>query len=310
MAPLHSNPFRPILSVTVTAESEGDRERLTEALTECAGTPPSFTATTDSDSGVVKLRGESEEDLAAICTRLRSEYQIDIAVSPPQVLYLETILKTSEGEGKYIRQTGGRGNYGHVKIRLEPQNSGAGITFINEIHSGVIPEPYFHPIEQGIREAARGGILAGLEFVDFKATLYDGSHHEADSNPMAFHTAATLAFKEAARRAGPIVIEPIMTTAFSTIESRLSETLAEINSLRGRVEEVATTHGVTTVRALVPLCEMLGYQGPAAHAMHFSYYKRTNWPPGNDAANASVSNPRNSRPKTGSSAVSPDWDWT
>jgi elongation factor G len=302
---------RPILSVTIAPLSAGDHARLQTALEEIAQSVPPFTKT-EQPSGEVILAGESEIHLQAICELLRHGRHIDVAVSPPQVLYLETILKMSEAEGKYIRQTGGSGNYGHVKIRLEPQERGAGIAFINQIRGGVIPEQYIQPVEQGLREAARGGILAGLELVDFKAILYDGSHHEADSNPMAFQIAAALAFKEAARKAHPIVIEPIMTTVFTATENRLSDTLGEISSLRGRVEEVATTHGVTTVRALVPLREMLGYQGPAAHVMHFSHYALANWPPDNDAANASVRNPRGPSPPSDreSASFDSDFDWT
>jgi elongation factor G len=302
---------RPILSVTIAPLSAHDRELLQTALEEVAQTVPPFTKK-EQPSGEVILAGESEVHLQAICALLRHDRQINIAISPPQVIYLETILKSSEAEGKYIRQTGGSGNYGHVKIRLDPQDFGAGIEFINLIHGGVIPEQYFQPIEQGIREAAHGGILASHEVVDFKATLYDGSHHEIDSNPAAFQIAASLAFKGAAKKADPIVIEPIMTTVFTTTERGLSDKLAEISSLRGRIEDVALSQGIASIRVWMPLREILGYKGIGVRSPCFSHYALANWPPDSDAAKASVRNPSDPDPKPRAEAASPDpdFDWT
>lgn len=293
-------------------QSDEDSARLQSTLGEILRLDPLLEVRPALDPAAIVLAGQSESQLHSICARLRYEFHIEIDVSAPQVLYLETILKTAEAEGKYIRQTGGSGNYGHVKIRLEPRDSGAGIDFINGIRGGVIPDQFIPSIEQGIREAARCGILTGREVVAFKATLFDGSYHEMDSNPAAFVMAAAQAFKEAAKKADPSVIEPIMTTVFTARESALSDKLAEISTLRGRVEEMATNQGTVVVRALVPLREMLGYHGPAAQVMSFSHYVLANWPPDSDAANASVRNPSGPGPKPRAEAASvdPDFDWT
>lgn len=310
---------RPILSVTIAPLSAHDRELLQTALEEVAQTVPPFTKK-EQPSGEVILAGESEVHLQAICALLRHDRQINIAISPPQVIYLETILKSAAAEGKYIRQTGGSGNYGHVKIRLEPQEFGAGIEFITESHGRVIPVQYFQPITQGIREAALGGILAGHEMVDFKTTLYDGSYHEIDSNPMAFQIAAALAFKEAAKKAHPIVIEPIMAVAISVPEARSGTILRDISSRRGRIDSVERSDDQQLITALLPLAEMLRYptnipglaRARAAQTTHFSHYALANWPPDSDAANASVRNPRDPspNPRREAASIDPDFDLT
>ncbi|MGC2619767.1 MAG: hypothetical protein WA414_12055 [Acidobacteriaceae bacterium] len=308
---------RPILSVNIAPLSADDQDRLLKALDEIVQTTPPFTKR-EQPSGEIVLAGESEAHLQAICALLRHDRNIDIAISPPQVIYLETILKPSDAEGKYIRQTGGSGNYGHVKIRLEPQDSGAGIHFINEIHGGVIPSQYIQPIEQGVREAAREGILTGHEMTDLKVTLYDGSHHKSDSNAAAFQIAASVAMQEAATKAMPILIEPWMSVDFSVSGRHSRAILQDISARSGRIQSVEQAHAHEVIKALVPLSEMLGYPNAipsvvlarASHTMQFSHYARVEWPPDSDAANASVRNPREPAPRPHRAAVDPDSDWT
>lgn len=301
---------RPILTLCIVPQSPDDRDRMHPVLVESLRLDPLLEVRSLGGTAAVTLAGQSEAQLDAICARLRYEFHIDIKIGAPGVIYLETILKPSDAEGKYIRQTGGSGNYGHVKIRLEPQDPGTGFTFVNQIPSGVIPEQYFQSIEDGLRVGARCGAVAGYEIIDVKVTVFDGSYHKTDSNPMAFHYAATRAFQEAAKKADPIVIEPIMTTVFTSKENAMSNALAEISALRGRVEEIDTNQGMAAIRALVPLHAMLGYKGSAVHAMRFSHYALANYPPDSDAANASVRNPREPAPRPHRAAVDPDSDWT
>jgi elongation factor G len=192
---------RPIISVAISPKNDGDREEFQRALSEVIQEDPTIEVKTDAEVGQAILRGMSELHLEAIRDRILREYKIQLDVGEPKVIYLETIRKISEGEGKYIRQAGGLGNYGHCKLRIEPNEPGKGYEFINEIKSGLIPEQYIEAIGQGVQGAMELGILAGYPLVDIKATLFDGSYHEVDSNEMAFKFAGSIAFKEAARKA-------------------------------------------------------------------------------------------------------------
>jgi elongation factor G len=208
------------------------------------------------------------------------EYKVEANVGKPQVAYRETIRKPSEAEGKFIRQTGGRGQYGHVKIRLEP-NPGKGYEFENEIVGGTVPKEYIKPVDQGIKEALKGGILAGYEMVDVKAILYDGSYHDVDSSEMAFKIAGSMAFKEAARKASPVLLEPVMSVEVVTPEDYAGVIMGDLSSRRGRIEGMEHRAGSQVIKAIVPLAEMFGYathmrsstQGRAEYSMHFARYE-------------------------------------
>jgi elongation factor G len=202
-------------------------------------------------------------------------------VGKPQVAYRETIRKPSEAEGKFIRQTGGRGQYGHVKIRLEPQQPGQGFEFVNEIAGGSVPREYIKPVEEGISEAMEGGVLAGYEMVDVKATLYDGSYHEVDSSEMAFKIAGSMAFKQAASKASPVLLEPVMSVEVVVPEDYAGNIIGDLSSRRGHIQGMEHRAGSQVIKSIVPLSEMFGYatqmrsntQGRATFSMHFARYE-------------------------------------
>ena len=271
---------QPVISVAVEPKTKGDQEKMGIALAKLAQEDPTFKVNTDPDSGQTIISGMGELHLEIIIDRMKREYKVDANVGKPQVAYRETIRKPAEAEGKYIRQTGGSGQYGHVKLRVEPNAKGAGFEFINEIVGGSVPKEYIKPIEQGIRQAMEGGVLAGYEMVDIKVTLYDGSYHEVDSNEMAFRIAASIGFKEAVRKASPVLLEPIMSVEVVVPEEFMGVIIGDLNSRRGRIEGIEHRAGSQVIKALVPLAEMFGYatqmrsstQGRATFSMHFAHY--------------------------------------
>jgi elongation factor G len=270
----------PVISVAVEPKTKGDQEKMGVALHRLAQEDPTFKVATDPDSGQTIISGMGELHLEIIVDRMKREYKVEANVGKPQVAYRETIRRHAEAEGKYIRQTGGSGQYGHVKLRVEPNEKGKGFEFVNEIVGGSVPKEYIKPVEQGIREALEGGVLAGYELVDVKATLYDGSYHEVDSNEMAFKIAASMGFKEAARKASPVLLEPIMSVEVVVPEEFMGVIIGDLNSRRGRIEGVEHRAGSQVIKALVPLAEMFGYatnmrsstQGRATFSMHFAHY--------------------------------------
>jgi elongation factor G len=221
-----------------------------------------------------------ELHLEIIVDRMMREYKVEANVGKPQVAYRETIRKNSQAEGKFIRQSGGKGQYGHVKIRLEP-NPAKGYEFVNEITGGSIPKEFIKPVDAGIKEALEGGVLAGYEMVDVKATLYDGSYHDVDSSEMAFKIAGSMAFKEAAKKASPVLLEPVMSVEVVVPEDFMGVIVGDLNSRRGRIEGMEHRAGSQVIRAMVPLSEMFGYatnmrsstQGRATFSMHFARYE-------------------------------------
>jgi elongation factor G len=271
----------PVISVAVEPKTKGDQEKMGVALNKLAQEDPTFRVHTDEDSGQTIIEGMGELHLEIIVDRMMREFNVQANVGKPQVAYRETIRKQSEAEGKYIRQTGGSGQYGHVKIRIEPNEPGKGYEFVNEVVGGTVPKEYIKPVEQGIREAMEGGVLAGYEMVDVKATLYDGSYHEVDSNEMAFKIAASMAFKEAARKASPVLLEPVMSVEVVVPEEFMGTIIGDLNSRRGRIEGIEHRAGSQVIKAMVPLAEMFGYatnmrsstQGRATYSMHFSRYE-------------------------------------
>jgi elongation factor G len=271
----------PVISVAVEPKTKADQEKMGMALGKLAQEDPTFKVHTDPDSGQTIISGMGELHLEIIVDRMMREYKVEANVGKPQVAYRETIRKKAEAEGKYIRQTGGRGQYGHAKIRIEPNEPGKGYEFINDIVGGVVPKEFIKPIDQGIKEAMEGGVLAGYEMVDVKATLYDGSYHEVDSNEMAFKIAGSMAFKEAARRASPVLLEPVMSVEVVTPEDYAGVIMGDLSSRRGRIEGMEHRAGSQVIRAIVPLAEMFGYatqmrsntQGRAEYSMHFARYE-------------------------------------
>jgi elongation factor G len=271
----------PVIAVAVEPKTKGDQEKMGVALGKLAQEDPTFKVSTDPDSGQTIIAGMGELHLEILVDRMMREFNVQANVGKPQVAYRETIRKQSQAEGKYIRQTGGSGQYGHVKIRLEPNEPGKGYEFINEVVGGVVPREFIKPVDQGIKEAMEGGVLAGYEMVDVKATLYDGSYHEVDSNEMAFKIAGSMAFKEAARKASPVLLEPVMSVEVVVPEEYMGTIIGDLSSRRGRIEGLEHRAGSQVIKAMVPLAEMFGYattmrsntQGRATFSMHFSRYE-------------------------------------
>ena len=271
----------PVIAVAVEPKTKGDQEKMGVALGKLAQEDPTFKVSTDPDSGQTIIAGMGELHLEILVDRMMREFNVQANVGKPQVAYRETIRKQSQAEGKYIRQTGGSGQYGHVRIRLEPNEAGKGYEFVNEVVGGVIPKEFIKPVDQGIREAMEGGVLAGYEMVDVKATLYDGSYHDVDSNEMAFKIAGSMAFKEAARKASPVLLEPVMSVEVVVPEEYMGTIIGDLSSRRGRIEGIEHRAGSQVIKAMVPLAEMFGYatnmrsntQGRATFSMHFSRYE-------------------------------------
>ncbi|MBI4480635.1 MAG: elongation factor G, partial [Acidobacteria bacterium] len=271
----------PVISVSVEPRTKADQDKLGIALGKLAQEDPTFKVHTDPDTGQTLISGMGELHLEIIVDRLVREFGVGANVGRPQVAYRETIRKPAEAVGKYIRQTGGRGQYGHVEILLEPLEPGKEFEFVNKIVGGVIPREYIPAVEAGIREATEAGVLAGYEMVDIRATLLDGSYHEVDSSEIAFKIAGSMAFKEAARRAGPVLLEPVMSVEVVVPEEYMGDVIGDLNSRRGRIESLEARAGSQIIRSIVPLAEMFGYatemrsrtQGRATYTMHFARYE-------------------------------------
>jgi elongation factor G len=272
----------PVISVAIEPKTKAEEEKLSQALERLQEEDPTFRRNTDSETGQTILAGMGELHLEIICDRLLREFNVEANIGRPQVAYRETITRQTFAEGRYIRQTGGRGQYGHVEIELMPLPVRGGFEFVNKITGGTVPGEFIPAVEAGIREAMEGGVLAGYPMVDIRATLYDGSYHEVDSSEIAFKIAASMAFREAAQRGEPVLKEPIMAVEAVTPEERLGEVLGDLNVRRAHISGLEATPGRTqTIRALVPLAEMFGYattlrsltQGRATYTMEPSHYE-------------------------------------
>ncbi|HEV2664071.1 MAG TPA: elongation factor G [Blastocatellia bacterium] len=271
----------PVISLAIEPKTRPDQEKLGIALGRLAQEDPSFRVTTDQETNQTIISGMGELHLEIIVDRLKREYGVEANVGKPQVAYRETIRKPAKGEERYVRQTGGRGQYGHAVLEIEPNKSGAGFEFINEIVGGVIPREYIPAVEKGVVEAMEGGILAGYEMVDVKVRLVYGSFHEVDSSELAFKIAGSIAFKNAARAASPALLEPVMKVEVVTPEEYMGSVTGDINSRRGRIEGMVSRTGTQIITAMVPLAEMFGYetdlrsmtQGRASSTMHFHRYE-------------------------------------
>ena len=270
----------PVISVAVEPKTKADQERMGMALSRLAQEDPSFRVRTDEESGQTIISGMGELHLEIIVDRMRREFKVEANVGAPQVAYRETIRRQVEQEGKFVRQSGGRGQYGHVWLRIEPQESGGGYTFVNGIVGGVVPKEYIPAVDKGVREQLHNGVLAGFPVVDVKVTLFDGSYHEVDSSEMAFKLAGALGFKEGALKASPVLLEPLMKVESVTPEEYMGDVMGDLNRRRGLVQGMEDAPAGKIVRAEVPLAEMFGYatdlrsmsQGRATYSMEFSRY--------------------------------------
>jgi len=271
----------PVIQLAVEPKTKADQEKLGMAIQKLAQEDPTFRVNTDPETGQTILSGMGELHLEIIVDRMMREFGVGANVGKPQVAYRETIRKSAEAEGRHIKQTGGHGQYGVVKIRVEPLPTGAGFEFVNEVTGGRVPREYINPTEVGIKEALEGGILAGYPMSDLKVTLYDGDYHDVDSSEMAFKVAGSLAIKEAARKAKAVLLEPIMSVEVVVPEQYMGDVIGDLNSRRGRIEGMQLRGTTQIIKAMVPLSEMFGYatelrsrtQGRGSFTMHFGRYE-------------------------------------
>ena len=273
----------PVIHVAIEARTKADQEKLGDAMGRLSEEDPTLRVSTNEETGQTIISGMGELHLEIIIDRMRREFKVEANIGKPQVAYKETIRKKVSAEGKFVRQSGGRGQFGHVYIELEPNQKGKGFEFENAIVGGVIPREYIKPVEQGIVEAMRNGVLAGYPVEDVKVRLYDGSFHEVDSSEMAFKIAGSMAFKEAARTADPVILEPVMAVEVVTPEEYMGDVMGDLNSRRGKISGMAPRKDAQVIRAMVPLSEMFGYstvlrsmtQGRAIYTMELSHYDDT-----------------------------------
>ena len=272
----------PVISVAIEPKTKADSERLGTALNKLSQEDPSFKVHVDHETGQTIISGMGELHLEILVDRMMREFSVQSNVGKPQVAYKETIKRAAEGEGKYIRQTGGHGQYGHARIRIEPLPPGSGFHFVNEIKGGSIPREFIKPIQEGIHEAMEGGVLAGYPLDDIKAVLWDGSSHDVDSSELAYKIAGSMAFKDAAERAHPVLLEPVMRVEIVCPEEYMGEVIGDLNGRRGKIETIQTPRqGIRVIGAHVPLADMFGYatdmrsltQGRAVYSMHFFRYE-------------------------------------
>lgn len=271
----------PVISIAVEPKTKNDQEKLSLSLQKLAEEDPSFRVRTDEETGQTIISGMGELHLEIIVDRLKREFKVEVNVGKPQVAYRETIKGKAQAEGKYIKQTGGRGQYGHVLIEIEPLGRGKGFEFVDKIVGGKIPKEYIPAVQKGIEEALLKGVSFGYPMVDVKVSLYDGSYHEVDSSEMAFKIAGSMAFKDAAEKAGVELLEPIMSIEIITPEEYMGDVIGDLNSRRGRVKELSDRSGSKIITGEVPLAEMFGYatdlrsktQGRASYTMQFSHYE-------------------------------------
>lgn len=271
----------PVISVAIEPKNKAGEDKMSIGLAKLAEEDPTFRVHTDPETGQTIISGMGELHLEIIVDRLLREFKVEANVGKPQVAYKETITQPVKSEGRFIRQSGGRGQYGHVWLQLEPNERGAGYEFIDKIVGGVVPKEYIPAVDEGVQEAMNNGVLGGYPVVDVKATLYDGSYHEVDSSEMAFKIAASMAFKEGMKKANPVLLEPIMKVEVVVPEEYMGDIMGDINSRRGHIEGMESRSGAQVIRGLVPLAEMFGYatdlrsktQGRGTYTMQFSHYE-------------------------------------
>ena len=271
----------PVISIAIEPKTKAEQEKLGFGLQKLASEDPSFRVKTDEETGQTIISGMGELHLEIIVDRLKREFKVEANVGKPQVAYRETITKKVKVEGKFVRQSGGRGQYGHVWLEVEPQEAGLGYEFVDAIKGGVVPREYIPAVDKGIKEALDNGVLAGFPVVDVKVTLIDGSYHEVDSSEMAFKIAGSMGFKEGCSKAGPIILEPIMSVEVVVPEEYMGDVIGDLNSKRGRIMGMDSRAGAQVISSMVPLAQMFGYstdlrsatQGRATYAMTFDHYE-------------------------------------
>ena len=272
----------PVISIAIEPKTKADQEKLATALQKLSQEDPTFRVTTDPDTGQTLIAGMGELHLEIIVDRLMREFKVGATVGRPQVAYRETITASIKSESKFVKQTGGRGQYGHVWLEMEPGEAGSGIVFENRIVGGVVPREYIPAVEKGVIEASQQGILGGYPVLDVKVALYDGSFHEVDSSEMAFKVAGSMAFKDGARKAGAVLLEPMMDVEVVVPEEYMGDVMGDLSGRRGKVSSMDERAGAKVVTAMVPLAEMFGYatdlrsmtQGRATYTMHFAHYEK------------------------------------
>jgi elongation factor G len=272
----------PVISLAIEPKTKGDQEKLGQGLAKLMAEDPTFRVRTDEQTAQVVIAGMGELHLEIIVDRLRREFNVEASVGKPQVAYKETLTRPADGDGRYVRQTGGRGQYGHAKIHLYPGEPGSGYVFENEIVGGAIPREFIKPIDEGIKEALTRGVLAGYPIDDVRIELYDGSFHDVDSSEMAFKIAGSLAFQDAAKKAKPVLLEPVMRVEVVVPKEYLGDVMGDLASRRGRIQSQEDRGGTQIIKARVPLSEMFGYatdlrsrtQGRATYSMHFDRYEQ------------------------------------
>ncbi|MCX8010790.1 MAG: elongation factor G, partial [Ignavibacteria bacterium] len=271
----------PVIQIAIEPKSKADQDKLSEALNKLADEDPTFRVSVNEETGQTLISGMGELHLEILVDRMKREFSVEANVGRPQVAYRETITKKVTAEGKFIRQSGGRGKYGHVVLEVEPNEKGKGYEFINKIIGGAIPKEYIPAVSAGIQEAMRNGVIAGYPVVDVKVTLIDGSYHEVDSDELSFRIAGSIGFKEAAKKADSILLEPYMSVEVVTPEEYLGDVMGDLNSRRGKIEGFHARKDAQVIQSIVPLSEMFGYattlrsmtQGRAIYTMQFSHYQ-------------------------------------
>jgi len=270
----------PVIQIAIEPKTKADQDKLSDALSKLSDEDPTFKVKVDEETGQTLISGMGELHLEILVDRMKREFKVEANVGKPQVAYRETITQTINAEGKFIKQSGGRGKYGHVWVEFGPNEPGKGYEFTNAIVGGVVPKEYIPAVSAGIQEALRNGVVAGFPVVDIKAKIYDGSYHDVDSDEISFKVAGSLAFKEAARKGKPILLEPIMDVEVVTPEEYLGDVMGDLNSRRGKIEGFSARKDAQVIKAIVPLAEMFGYatilrsmtQGRAIYTMQFGYY--------------------------------------
>ncbi|HZC07037.1 MAG TPA: elongation factor G [Ktedonobacterales bacterium] len=273
----------PVIAIAIEPKTRNDQDKMGIALQRLAEEDPTFRVHTDQETGQTIIEGMGELHLDVVVDRMMREFKVEANIGRPQVAYRETITKTAQAEGRFVRQSGGRGQYGDVWIRVEPLERGAGFEFVNGVVGGTVPKEFIKPTEEGVREAREAGVIAGFQMVDVKATLYDGSYHEVDSSEMAFKTAGSMGFRAACEKAGPVLLEPIMKIEVTTPPDFYGDVVGDITRRRGQVTGMDERGGSQVLRALAPLAEMFGYvndlrsmtSGRASYTMEFSHYEET-----------------------------------
>jgi elongation factor G len=270
----------PVIQIAIEPKTKADQDKLSESLAKLSDEDPTFKIKVDDETGQTLISGMGELHLEILVDRMKREFKVEANVGKPQVAYRETITKTVQAEGKFIKQSGGRGKYGHVWIEFSPNTPGKGFEFENGIVGGVVPKEYINPVMHGLQEAMRNGVLAGYPVVDVKARLFDGSYHDVDSDEISFKVAGSIAFKQGAQKAGPILLEPMMSVEVITPEEYLGDVMGDLNSRRGKIEGFTSRKDAQVIKAMVPLAQMFGYatilrsmtQGRAIYSMQFAHY--------------------------------------